>query len=202
MPQNIEVEDKVIGPLTLRQFSFLIAGLGLSAGLYVLISKLNLPLIISILVSCPPFFVCLSLAFLKFNGRTLDSYISPFFSFLSIPKKRIWKKEEYRPDMGKLTKEATAEPAVSIVTKAPLEQLDEQLEVLSDTVDAANGPKEPKTVFETTKTREKQLEKTIDKNTKEVSEETEPLVAQMASVSPDETFKTWVTTTGDDDEKK
>ena len=202
MPQNIEVEDKVIGPLTLRQFLFIIAGLGFSAGLYVLVAKIGLPMLVTIIFSSPPFFLFASLGFLKFNGRTLDSYISPFFAFLSIPKKRIWKKEAYHPNMSKITKDVFDESTASIATKAPLEQIDAQIGALSEAVDTNTNSGEPKTVFDITKSREKQIGKTIIKNAKEVSEENEPLVAQMASVPPDKTFDTWVTTTGDEDVKR
>ena len=104
--------------------------------------------------------------------------------------------------MGKITKDVFDESTASIATKAPLEQIDAQIGALSEAVDTNPGSSELKTVFETTKTREKQLGKAIVKNTKEVSEENEPLVAQMASVPPDKTFDTWVTTTGEEDVKR
>ena len=193
IPQDVEIEDKVIGPLTLRQFFFLMAGLGLSLGVYVLLSKTQLPFFLKFFISSPPALIFTSLAFLKFNGRKLDSYVSPFFDFLSKPKRRIWKKEEYHPNQKKLEKELTTEPTVSITTKAPLEQLSEQIEALSKTVDTISN-KEPKTVFDTTKTRNTQLGKVLTRNAEEISANNEPLIAQMASVSPDKKFSNKIST--------
>ncbi len=64
VPQFIEVEDKIVGPLTLKQFIYL-AG---SAGLVVLFFA-YLPLWLGALLSIPVAVLGAALSFYKMNGK-------------------------------------------------------------------------------------------------------------------------------------
>lgn len=93
VPQNImDVEFKLIGDLTMRQFSYL-AVLGLGAYFsYLLIPGLfKWPTVIFLAL------FALSLAFVPVQERGLDEWLVNFFRAINSPTQRIWKKEPQVP---------------------------------------------------------------------------------------------------------
>lgn len=90
VPQFTDVEDKLIGPLTLKQFLILLATGGICLFFY---SLLGFSLFF-FLFSLPFAIVGLGLAFGSFNGRPLFGFIGAFISFLTKPQARIFKREE------------------------------------------------------------------------------------------------------------
>jgi hypothetical protein len=93
VPQFTDVEDKLIGPLTLKQFLILLASGGLGLFFY---SLLGLSLAF-FLFALPPIVLGLGMAFGTFNGRPLFGFVPAFISFFSRPQVRIFKRQE--PDM-------------------------------------------------------------------------------------------------------
>lgn len=90
VPQFTDVEDKLIGPLTLKQFLFLLATGGIILFFY---SLLNLS-VFFFLFAIPVALIGLGVAFGKFNGRPLYGYLGAFVGFVSRPQARIFKREE------------------------------------------------------------------------------------------------------------
>jgi len=88
VPQFIDIEDKIIGPLTLKQFLYLAAGAGL---LFFLWSYLALGAFI--LVAIPIGIFCILLAFYKVNGRPLINFLGAGIAYLSRPRLYLWKKK-------------------------------------------------------------------------------------------------------------
>lgn len=88
VPQFIEVEDKIIGPLTLKQFLYLAGGAGLIFLLWYIL-KLWLFLIVSV----PILSLSISLAFLKINGRPFFDFLVSMINYLLKPKTYIWKEK-------------------------------------------------------------------------------------------------------------
>lgn len=88
VPQFITVEDKIIGPFTIKQFLYLGSAALLIVGLYQLFIGFifyTLAILIGALGA--------SLAFLKINQQPLPLIIKNFFFYLIRPKLYIWKKE-------------------------------------------------------------------------------------------------------------
>jgi hypothetical protein len=90
VPQFIEVEDKIFGPLTLKQFIYLAGGGGLSFLIYA-ITK-------SIVISALPIIVIMAastaLAFFKVNNKPLINVAEYAFKYFLSHKLYIWKKED------------------------------------------------------------------------------------------------------------
>jgi len=86
VPQFIETEDKIIGPLTLKQFGYLgiVAAIGFI--LYFILSPLLWLFITIILVA-----VAIGLAFGKVNGRPIVAFIGGFVESVWQPKIYIYK---------------------------------------------------------------------------------------------------------------
>ena len=92
VPQFIEVEDKIFGPLTLKQFIYLAGGGGLSFLIYVFLNSLLLSAI-PIIAIMP---VSGALAFYKINNKPLVNVVEAAFKYYIGNKLYIWKKEEKR----------------------------------------------------------------------------------------------------------
>ncbi len=88
VPQFIEIEDKIFGPLTIKQFIYLAGGVGLSFTLFKF-----LPIFISIFLIIPIIALSSALAFYKPNKRPFILALEAGFRFLSGTKLYIWKKE-------------------------------------------------------------------------------------------------------------
>lgn len=89
VPQFIEVEDKIVGPLSLRQFIYIAGGVGISAVFVTL-----LPLFFGILASIPFVVLAAGLAFYKVNNKTLLEVIEDGFFFFMNDKLYLWKHKD------------------------------------------------------------------------------------------------------------
>ena len=92
VPQFIEVEDKVIGPLTFKQFVYLAGGAGLVFLLYTF-----LPFIIALPLMAGAAGLAIALAFYKYNNKPFIDFLAAFFQYLTTSRLYIWKKEVRKP---------------------------------------------------------------------------------------------------------
>lgn len=92
VPQFIERETPIVGPLTLRQFIFLAIAGAICFFLYFSLAKINFSLFLIISISV--FGVALSFAFLQIGGRSLPTILLNALRFKLGPKTYLWKKGE------------------------------------------------------------------------------------------------------------
>lgn len=90
VPQFIEVEDKIFGPLTIKQFIYVLGGGGLSFLIYSLIGNLLLSAIPILIVVA----FTAALAFYKVNNKPFINVIEAAFNYYKSNKLYIWKKVE------------------------------------------------------------------------------------------------------------
>lgn len=88
VPQFINIEDKIFGPLTIKQFIYVAGGGGIC---YVLFRFL--PLFAAILVALPVAAFALALAFYKYNRRPFIFIVQSFFGYIVKDKLYLWDKE-------------------------------------------------------------------------------------------------------------
>lgn len=86
VPQFIEVEDKIFGPFTFKQFLYLAGGAGMIAIFFSV-----LPKILAFFVSIPIVALSLALTFYKINNRPFIFVLESFFRYLITRKLFIWK---------------------------------------------------------------------------------------------------------------
>ena len=89
VPQFIEVEDKIFGPLTFKQFVY-VAGAG---GVCVVLFTF-LPKFLAILLSLPIAALGLALAFYKVNDKHFINMVEAFLNYTLTNKLYIWRKED------------------------------------------------------------------------------------------------------------
>lgn len=90
VPQFIEVEDKIFGPLTIKQFIYLLGGGGLSFIIYKFIGNI----FISALLILPVVGFALALAFYKINNKPFINVVEAAFNYYIGNKLYIWKHVE------------------------------------------------------------------------------------------------------------
>ena len=105
VPQFIEVEDKIFGPLTFKQFIYL-AG----AGGICLIFFTLLPLYFAVLCMLPFIALGFALAFYKVNGRPFIVAVEHAVGYFFGHKLYLWKQR------GQKSAEAAAAPAAAVQT--------------------------------------------------------------------------------------
>lgn len=125
VPQFIDVEDKLFGPFTFRQFAYIIGGAGLAFVIYKL-----LPIWISIFLIIPVVALSGLLVFYKINEKPFIYYLQAGISYLISGKLYIWKQRLVKPD--NTVKDAENLPMTTIVpmtTENKLKDLSWSLDV-------------------------------------------------------------------------
>jgi hypothetical protein len=89
VPQFIEIEDKIFGPLTWKQFVFMGGGAGLSVIVF-----LYFPLFVAVLIAAPVMGLALALSFYKINDRNFVDILGAGFSFYTKDRLYLWRKDE------------------------------------------------------------------------------------------------------------
>lgn len=97
VPQFIEVEDKIFGPLTFKQFAYLVGGAGLCFVIYHFVGSLY----ISIILMLPVAILAAALAFYKYNGKPFALIMESAIKYFFGSKLYIWKKQERAPTAKK-----------------------------------------------------------------------------------------------------
>lgn len=87
VPQFIEIEDKIFGPFTFKQFVYLVGGAGIAFILY-----RALPLFLAVFFIVPVVALSLALAFYKVNNRPFILMLESSFKHLLRAKLYTWKK--------------------------------------------------------------------------------------------------------------
>ncbi len=89
VPQFIEVEDKIFGPLTFKQFIYVIGGAGMSFVIYTI-----LPFFFAVIFIIPVMGFALALAFYKINNKPFINIVEYSLKYIIGSKLYIWKKTE------------------------------------------------------------------------------------------------------------
>lgn len=85
VPQFIEVEDKIFGPFTFRQFIWMTGGIGLAYILYRL-----LPVYIAVPLGLASAGFAAALAFAQMNGRPFILWLESAFYYFLKPRLYLW----------------------------------------------------------------------------------------------------------------
>lgn len=87
VPQFIDVEDKIIGPVTTRQFLILLCG-AIFVGIFYKVFDFSLFIFSSVVVAAIDFIF----AFVKINGRPFHLFVLNLTQTLKKPALRVWNK--------------------------------------------------------------------------------------------------------------
>ncbi len=87
IPQYIEIEDKIVGPFTWRQFVYLTGGGFLCVALYLL-----LPFFLVVIICLPIATLTGALAFYPINNRPFSLFLESVVSYLTDRHLYIWRR--------------------------------------------------------------------------------------------------------------
>lgn len=129
VPQFTDVEDKIIGSLTFKQFGIIFAAGILVFLFYTATKSIAVLILVALFVGIP----ALALAFGKINGRPMYNAIGFFLKFLSSPKVLVFHKEvNSLPARTKLKDAGVAKAVVRAekIAETPQERLRKVNELL------------------------------------------------------------------------
>ncbi len=110
LPQFIDMEARIVGPLTLKQFSFVGVGTTISFLAYFTLGKTSMPLAIALIAIIEG--IACALAFVKMDGIALPTVMRHYMMFAMSPQIYLWKNFEL-PNQLATTKEKV------VIQKAP-----------------------------------------------------------------------------------
>ncbi len=89
VPQFIEIEDKIFGPLTWRQFLYVGGGVGISVVLF-----LVAPFFIFVLIGLPIGLLALALAFYPINNRPFSYFLEAMYNYFTSQRLYLWRQKQ------------------------------------------------------------------------------------------------------------
>lgn len=101
VPQFIDIEDKIFGPLTWRQFLYLGGGVGMAVVLFI-----TTPFLVFLIIGLPLGALAGALSFLPINNRPFSYFLEAMFNYITGNRLYIWHKKEdvvYRAKNSSLT---------------------------------------------------------------------------------------------------
>lgn len=124
VPQFIEIEDKIIGPLTIKQFVYLVGGAGMSFIFYTF-----LPIYIAVLLIAVIVPLSIALAFYKINNKPFIDFLESAFIFYTKQNLYIWKKEEKKIEEKKTEARENEQIYVPRLSDSKLKELSWTLDI-------------------------------------------------------------------------
>ncbi len=94
VPQFIDIEDKIVGPLTLKQFLYIAGNAALAYVFYTFIPVAA----IGVLFAIAFLSFGMLLAFYKYNNRPLIKMVSAVFFYYIKPRLYIWKPQKQKEE--------------------------------------------------------------------------------------------------------
>jgi hypothetical protein len=89
VPQFIEIEDKIFGPLTWRQFLYLGGGVGMGVVLF-----FTTPFIVFLIIGLPLAILSGALAFYPVNNRPFSFFLEAIINYVRGQKLYLWKQNK------------------------------------------------------------------------------------------------------------
>jgi len=129
VPQFTDIEDKIIGPFTLKQFLYLLV-----AGVILFILFKLLKFIIFIILTGPIIAITLAFAFYRPNNQPFIGLVKNFLGFLKKPDFYVWRKpkiinpveEKKIPD---IIHKAPAEEKIKTESKERLQEMNWRIQI-------------------------------------------------------------------------
>ncbi|MEQ1561338.1 MAG: PrgI family protein [Nitrospira sp.] len=125
VPQFIEIEDKIIGPFTLKQFVYVIGGVFMAFLVYTYVYFYIAILLIAVIIP-----LSLALAFYKINNKPFIDTLEAAFLFYTKENLYIWKKEEKKVvKSAEVNKPEPAQVYVPRLSDSKLKELSWSLDI-------------------------------------------------------------------------
>ncbi|MFH1979084.1 MAG: PrgI family protein [Patescibacteria group bacterium] len=126
VPQFIEVKDKIIGPLTLKQFLYLIGG-----GAAIFLLYISLPFFLFVILAAPIAGFSAALAFYKVNEKPFITVVENALRYFTQKKTYTWSKREksIRRSLDTSSQQKKSKEELPVLTKGKLDDLAWSLDI-------------------------------------------------------------------------
>ena len=131
VPQNVEAEDKILGPFSFRQFIYLLVALACGTAIWFLANSPAWPLIF---IPLPILLLCLALALPLRKDQPMETYLLAILKFIILPKKRLWRAGSFMPNVDIDATEANDGPSLKDIRGTDATN---RLSFLAEVVDTA-----------------------------------------------------------------
>ena len=91
VPQFIEIEDKIFGPFTWRQFLYLGGGVGMAVVMF-----FTMPFIIFVILGVPLAILAAALSFYPVNNRPFSYFLEAIFGYAKSQRLYLWQQKSNR----------------------------------------------------------------------------------------------------------
>jgi|SRR3989344_1464776 len=118
VPQFIDIEDKLFGPFTFKQFAYIVGGGGMIFVVYKLF-----PFFVAVLLIIPIAILTVALTFYKINGKPFIFYLQASIEYAMKSKLYVWKQRLVKP--GTNTSVDDIPKTVSVVPKVSKSRLND-----------------------------------------------------------------------------
>jgi len=147
VPQFIDVEDKIFGPLTFKQFVYVAGGVGFAVVMFLLV-----PFFFVVLLAGPVLLLSAALAFYKINDRPFIQVVESAFYYFINKRLYVWKKQN-KKIAKREDKETDTTPYVPKLSENKLKDLSWSLDIKEslygdDTEVKVRKTEKPKIEFE------------------------------------------------------
>lgn len=136
VPQFIEVEDKIFGPFTFKQFVYLAGGAGIVVILFTV-----LPNFLAFILSVPVVVLVIALTFFQVNNKPFIFVLEAFIRYITSNKLYVWRKDEKAVIKKAQEGASYSEVVVPKLSQSRLKDLSWNLEVKNPNEEAANSTK-------------------------------------------------------------
>jgi hypothetical protein len=130
VPQFIDIEDKIFGPLTFKQFIYIAGGGGLCYATYKLLPiYFAIPIIVAIAG------IAWALSFYKLNNQPFITIAQAFIVYITKNKLYVWKKEPKKPEKVVIQTKPVEQPKIAPkeLTARSVQDLARNLDILDKT---------------------------------------------------------------------
>lgn len=200
VPQNVDIEDRVIGPLSLRQFMIILIGGAVILMLNFVLIGLLRPFfwLAAIIIGVGSFGIALA----KYGSQNFEDFLASAINTLSKPRQRVWKKyeeisrvvkREFKPVMKKVTPKKTLLEAHDDLSRLaelvdsggniPMSAKDRIIPFGTHGVDETTPPDLLQPALADNASLDSFLDAALKKAPKR-----EPLISEAAKISPDKQF--------------
>jgi hypothetical protein len=128
VPQNVEADDKILGPLSLKQFIYAMIGVGYGLLTFAILKPLSI--VLWAILGLPPMLALLGLGLYQREDQPMETFIIAITEFFARPHQRIWQKEP----IAEVFRLEPPPPKPEEVVRDP-RQVRSQLAQLADLVD-------------------------------------------------------------------
>ncbi|HEY6737078.1 MAG TPA: PrgI family protein [Candidatus Saccharimonadia bacterium] len=128
VPQNVEAEDHILGPLTFKQFIYMMVGGGWAILCFAVFRTVPFAMVV---IGLPPTLLFLLLAFFRRDGQDFEHLLVAMVGFFSATHYRLWVKEPVAE-----TFHITPTPQTAEISQRNPAQVISELEKLATLIDS------------------------------------------------------------------